>query len=294
MALRSADRRGLPALVIGTLLVALVVGVAVLVALAIDRGRGVTPASDAAPAPSFSFDSTASPSASASPPPAVTHPQADERFLAVGEGVMWRATAGTCGSAAPVVERSDDDGAEWVDVTPTYRDIAGVRDLAPFADTQADLVADMGEDCETQALRTFTSGEFWSPYEDLLARSTYRVDGTVFDDGERYDAPCDEPWGLRATRELSSLICDGTASAYRDGEWDELADGVIAVAVHDGAVFAASVVTECEGVQVTRHAEETDVVGCVTTADAEAPAALAVTDDAVWLWSGDSLDALDR
>ena len=294
MARRRAVRRGLPAAVVAVLVIALAAAVIALAALAIERGRGVEPTGGARPAPSFSFGADASPSPTETVEIDLTAPGPAERFFAVGDGVLWRATAGECGGDAPVIERSDDDGESWADVTPTYREIRQVRDLIGFAETEADIVADLGEDCETQALRTFTQGTFWSPYDDLLPRSTYLDGTTVADDGERYEAPCDQPWSLRTAASLTAVICDGTASVWQDGAWFEVGTDVVSLDVFDGEVVGAVVDADCDGVQVTTLGAEDEPIGCAAVADPTAPAALALTDVGVRVWSGDDLVALER
>src|SRR3546814_11031113 len=99
---------------------------------------------------------------------------------------MWRGIAGECGAAAPLIERSGDGGQSWEDVTPGYRGIGQVISLDSFAGTEAETVARMGAGCETQALRTFTQGEFWEPYPEVLAASRYA------DPAEIGRAPCRE------------------------------------------------------------------------------------------------------
>lgn len=291
MARRSPVRRGLPSVVVAVLVVALTVAVGGLVALALQRGQG-TPVADrtADPVPA----TTPSPSTTASSQPtAIAAPGAAERFLAVGDGVIWRATAGSCGATAPVVERSDDDGATWEDATPTYRDIAQVRALTPLADTQATAIADVGDDCETQALQTFTDGAFWSPYEKVLAASTYLEADAVVIDGTALAAPCAEPWSLRASGDTVAFVCDGTAYETTGGQTTPIGDGVVALDIHDGDVIAASVAPDCDGLQLTALSGDGQEIACVD-ADAAAPTALALTDDAIWLWNADALTSAPR
>lgn len=280
----------MPSVVVAVLVVALTVAVGGLVVLALDRGRGTDTA--AQPAPSLEPESTPTPSPTATAmKPA--EPGAAERFLAVGDGAMWRATAGACDGDAPVIERSDDDGDTWTDVTPTYRDIAQVRDLTPFAETEADLVADMGADCETQALRTFTKGRFWSPYEDLLPQSTYLDGATVVIDGTRVDAPCERPWGLRASGDTTAVICDGTAYAIADDTATEIGTGVAALGVRDGQVIGALLRPDCDGVQVAPLTPDAPALDCLDV-DADGPVALAVTADSIRVWAGDDLVSMAR
>ncbi|MCO7203578.1 hypothetical protein NH287_08745 [Microbacterium sp. CnD16-F] len=295
MARRSRVRRGLPSVVVAVLVVALTVAVGGLVVLALQRTQGMDPERVARPAASVPAASLPvdSPSPTASAPPAVTAPAAAERYLAAGTDVLWRATAGACGGDAPVIERSDDDGATWTDETPLYRDIAQVRALRSVADTQATAVADVGEDCETQALRTFTDGAFWSPYDDVLARSDYLVGTDVVIDGDTLAAPCAEPWGLRSSAGTVAFICVGTAYATADGETTAISTDVVALDTLDGEIIAATRTPECDGLLLTSLTSDTDPLACVT-ADAATPAALAITPDAVLLWTGDDLTTVPR
>ena len=293
MARRSPVRRGLPSVVVALLVVALTVAVGALVVLALQRGQGdgVDPASR--PAPTVGLTPPASSPSPSESPAAIAPPDADERFLAVDADMMWRATAGRCDGPAPVVERSDDDGDTWVDVTPTYRDIMQIRALTPFAETQADLVADLGDDCETQALRTFTEGTFWSPYDDLLPVSTYLTAESLVIDGATVEAPCAQPWGLRASGGIAAFICDGTAYAVADGETTEIGTGVLALDVLDGDIVGATMSPDCDGIQVATLAPESAPIDCLTT-DATGPVALALTSDTVRVWVGDQLLSTTR
>ena len=291
MARRSPVRRGLPSVVVAVLVVALTVAVGGLVALALQRGQG-TPVADRSADPVPATTPSPSPSASAAPT-AIAEPGAAERFLAAGDDVIWRAIAGSCGTTAPVVERSDDAGETWDDVTPTYRDIAQVRALTPLADTQATAVTDVGSDCEIQALQTFTDGAFWSPYEKVLAQSTYLEGDAVVIDGTALAAPCAEPWGLRASGDTAAFLCGGTAYETTDGQTSRIGDGVVALDIHDGDVVAASVVPDCDGLQLTALSGDGQEIACVD-ADAAAPTALALTDDAIWLWNADELTSAPR
>lgn len=292
MARRSPVRRGLPSVVVAILVVALTVAVGGLVVLALQRGQGTATDRITDPVPTLGPDS---PTATPTPSPttvAIAPPGAAERFLAAGTDRMWRATAGSCGDTAPVIERSDDEGTTWMDVTPVYRDIAQVRDLLPFSDRQATLVADVGEECETQALRTFTDGEFWSPYDDVLAASAYLTGDTVVIDGVSLDAPCSEPWGLRSSGDTVAFVCDGVAYATTDGQTTRLGDGVVALDILDGDIVAATVASDCDGFQLTALPTG-DAVGCVA-ADRASPSAVALTDDTVWLWNSDALTSTPR
>ena len=118
----------------------------------------------------------------------------------VGSGALWRGTAGACGGAAPTLERSRDGGDTWNDVTPRYLGIGQLLSVEAFAGSEAQIVARMGDDCELQALRTFTQGRFWESHPEALAASTYvdPADPTkvVIADAD-VTAPCATPWGAR-------------------------------------------------------------------------------------------------
>lgn len=292
MAGRFRDTRGLPAAAVAVLLVTLTVTVTVLAVLAVQRGKGIDPTGSPRPVPTFSYGApTQTPTASAV---TITAPGPAERFLAVGDGVIWRASAGACGATPPTVELSNDEGISWRDVTPTYRDITQVRDLIVFAQTEADLVADMGADCETQALRTFTQGTFWSPYDELLPRSTFLDAATVSDDGDTYDAPCGDGWSLRTAASLTAVICDGTGYARLDGQWSTIGDNLVALDVYDDQIVGAMISADCDGLAVTRLGADSEQLACADGLDPESPAALDVTDKATYLWSGDEIIAIER
>ncbi|BDV29786.1 hypothetical protein [Microbacterium terricola] len=240
-----------------------------------------------------------SPTATPSADPSTSLPEpvaaSAERYLSIGSGGMWRATAGECEGDSPTVEKSTDGGSTWVDVTPTYKGIQQVRGIETFAQTEAELLADMGDDCETQLLRTFTQGRFWDSYPEILAYWTYpsSADATVIvtPDGE-VDAPCDDPRSVRASNGAVALVCDGTAYVLSDGEWDPLkASDAVALAISDGIVVAHTDESCPEGLAVTRFADGGDPasLGCVEGADAARPTAIAASGDTVLVWSGKKL-----
>lgn len=265
----------------------------------------------ATPKPTFSFGgpapmptgdaatSTPTPSPTADAGSDATAPGADERFLTVGEDVLWRGIAGECGGDAPTIEVSYDTGATWTDVTPTYRAIAQLRTLSTFGGPNAETVADVGEECETQALRTFTAGEFWAPYQDELASSTY-IDPTdaamiVTPEGA-IEAPCAQPWGLRARGGVVALICDGSAYMRDADEWATLSlAGVAAISVSaEGEIAIAHTVSSCDGVAISRYEDgATDEIDCAEGADPQDSAALAFAGNALLLWSGDAFRTFD-
>jgi hypothetical protein len=286
----------------GVLIAVLAIVTVVLAVLAIQRTRATFPNETPAPVPTFSFQPAESPSAEPSAAASEAPPAsaAEQRFLAVGAGELWRATAGACGEVPPLIERSSDDGRTWVDVTPLYRQIAEVVSLDSFAGTEAETIAAVGADCEVQALRTFTQGEFWSPYDDVLAASRYAdpaAPQAIVTPQGAVEAPCAAPTSVRAAGDTVALVCDGVASRLDGAEWVALpAQGVVAVAIFDGEVFAAAADGGCSGAAVTRFPADgaSEAVGCAAEASISTPLALAVTADEALLWSGDRLLPLPR
>lgn len=287
----------------------LAIGVIALSVQALQQTGAQATGSTATPKPTFSFGGpapvpsdesvTGTPTPSRTPAAGDTGaPGVDERFLAVGEGVLWRGTAGACDADAPVIELSYDSGATWDDVTPTYRGIAQLRALATFGGPHAEAVADLGDECEPQAIRTFTAGEFWEPYPDQLAAWTY-IDPTdagmiVTPDGS-IEAPCAEPWGLRARGGVVALICDGSAYVQDADEWAPLVQGgAAALSVNAaGAIAIAHTADTCAGVAISRYEDgTTDEIDCAEGADPQDSAALAFAGDALLLWSGDTVVTL--
>ena len=287
----------------GVLVAVVAVATVLLVVLAIERTRPVQTGQSADPVPTFTFG--APPSAVPEPAPAPSTPAPDaapagpaERFLSIGSNALWRGVAGDCRAGiAPSIERSTDAGASWTAVTPTYRDIRQLVSLDAFAQTEAEIVASMGEDCETQALRTFTQGRFWDSYPDVLAASRYLdpADPTaVVTPQGRLVAPCAEPTDVRAQGQVVVLVCDGTAYELAAGSWEPLPiPDVRAAAVAAGDILLASVESSCPGVALTRmEGGDAEPAGCAPDADPAAPLAIAGTADQVRLWSGDAILAL--
>lgn len=269
--------------------------------------RGDAPGADASPrpVPSFSYGA-GGPTASVTPSPtaiaaAPSAPGAAERMLALAsEGTLWRATAGSCGTVEPLVERSTDGGASWTDVTPRYRGIGQVRALTGFAGTEAEMIADLdGTACETQWLRTFTQGRFWEPYPELFTGASYLSPAelsVMVTPGGEVEVPCATPWGLHVGSAQSTLVCDGTAQRLvaGDDEWTALAPtGVVAVDVTgpDTVVVHTDAASCPDGGAVSRVAGDGAVssVGCVSGADLSAPVAVAALGDEVWVWAGDTV-----
>ncbi|MCR2824246.1 hypothetical protein [Microbacterium sp. zg.Y909] len=276
---------------------ALAVGAVALSSAALQHGTPAPATATAAPAPTFTLgpQPVASPTTDAAPPapdaPVFTHPGAEERFLSIGPEAMWRASAGECGVTPPLVERSVDGGETWTDVTPTYRGIGQVRSLNAFAGTEAEMIADMGDDCETQYLRTFTQGRFWEPYPELLERATYispMEPGVIITADGQIDAPCADPWSFRSSGGAVALICDATAFRLANEEWEPVVDAAGTLALDGGDLLVAHSDTSCGGLSVTRFGDQASSEGCLETSELGAVAAATAGPQTV-TWSGASL-----
>lgn len=292
MSLRTPAQRRTRRLLSVALVVVLIIGVVALVWLAVAHVRGSTAPDTARPVPTITnTPTTTAPSSppSAAPIATVTMPGATERFLSVGTGATWRATAGDCGSVEPLLERSTDGGATWTDVTPRYLGIGQILSVDAFAGTEAQITALTGASCQVQALRTFTQGRFWEPNADTLAAATYvdpTATGRLVIRGEDVAAPCETPWGVRAAGTTVALICDGTASLRVDGAWEPIATAAQALAVTPDGATTVTTASDCAGLVVTAAG---GAPTCAADAAATGPAAVALTDDGALLWSADTL-----
>ena len=106
-------------------------------------------------------------------------------------------------------------------------------------------------------------------------------------------SPCAEPWGPRSSADTVAFLCDGTAFAAADGETTAIGTDVVALDTLDGEIIAATRTPDCDGLLLTSLTSDTDPLARAT-ADAATPAALAITPDAVLLWTGDDLTTVPR
>ena len=166
---------------------------------------------EAAPVPTFTLGvTTPTPTPTPTPEPAPQLARDTERFLAAGPGAWWRGVAGACGRTPPRVERSTDNGETWTDVTPLYTGAAQLAALSSVGQTEAELVVGVGPDCAPQALRTYTQGEFWEPFPEVLAAYRYvnLADPALVQlRAAASAAPCGDARGLRGQGEVAALVC---------------------------------------------------------------------------------------
>jgi hypothetical protein len=270
----------------------LAVMVAALALTAYERSRPQAPTGLMAPAPTFTLGvSTPTPT-----PTPETFPAEQQRMLAIGSQQWWRATAGVCGGPPPVIERSSDAGVTWVNVTPNYLGIERVQTLDAFTDSDAEVIA-AAAGCNAQALRTYTGGEFWESYPDVLARSRYvdtRDAATIVLPTGPVPATCAAPSGLRAEGDVVALLCDGLAWFWSGTAWQQIGpEDAVALAIDGDEVIVAHAYDGCGGVAVSRAAtaepKAPTALGCVEGFDVAAPLAIDLAGRTVVAWSGDVL-----
>jgi len=266
--------------------------VAGLALAAYERAHPTESTGTIAPVPTFTLGVT-TPTPTPTPE---TYPADQQRLLSIGSTQWWRATAGACGGRAPVIERSSDGGATWSDVTPNYLGIEQVLTLDAFTGADAEVVAGAAG-CNAQALRTYTRGEFWESYPDVLAASRFvepKDAASVRFPSGPVPAPCDAATGLHAQGDVVVLLCDARAWSWTGGEWRQLApDGAVGLAIDGEDVVVAHTSDDCDGVAISRVApsvpDSPTAIGCATGVDAAAPLAIDLAGGAVLLWSADAL-----
>lgn len=246
-----------------------------------------TPAETATPEPSITPSSTPTPT-----PAATIGNRADERFLSFAGSTGWRATAGSCSDAAPLLQRLNAEG-EWVDIVPRELDVRHIASLDAHTDG-AQFVGGVDEDCTAESFRTFSAGAEWTSYEGTLQQSRYVTltdPAIVHTRAGDIAAPCANPTGLRALGEVVALICDEQAWRMADAAWTALpVTNAKALAIDAAALIVGHVAAECNGLTLTRvDSDGNNTIGCAEDVDATQPLAVATTDSGVAVWAGDSI-----
>lgn len=284
---------------LGVLIAVLAISAIVLTFLAVDHVRTRATDSTAAPVPTFTQPARQTPSPTPTEPSTATvsYDRSQERFLTASADALWRGTAGECGAVEPSLERSADRGQTWIDVTPHYLGIGQLVALNPFANGQAEIIALMGADCETQALRTFTQGEFWESYDDVLAASQYvdpRDAASIVRSGSTIPAPCADARSLHTAELALAAVCDGSAYVLDQGtEWFALPATKAATLSVDGEeVVVAHVSEQCGGLTITRYVmtgdKQSQGATCVDVAESDGPTAITTAGEEVIVWAGDT------
>lgn len=239
------------------------------------------------------------------PPPVPTLPlvpRAQERFLMVDSvGTLWRAVAGSCTTGeAPLVERSNDDGATWSDVTPRYLGITQVAGLLRFEPGEAELIAAIGTECAVQGLRTYTQGDFWDSYPEALDGVSYVAptsDAVLVSAAGVPAAPCNAPSSLSVEGTTAALVCGTTPfvwSADSGPGWVEVpATPTRAALVADGTLMLARATVDCEGLALSTTAVADPSAlqtTCLAGVDPAAPAVFAADPRGGGVvWAGETL-----
>ena len=243
------------------------------------------------------------------PPPVLTLPlvpRAQERFFMVDSvGTLWRAVAGSCTTGEPpLVERSSDDGATWSDVTPRYLGITQVAGLLPLEPGEAELIAAVGTECAVQGLRTYTQGEFWSSYPEVLDSASYVAPteaAALVSAAGAPPAPCDAPSSLAVDGTTTALVCGTTPYVWSPDSgpgWVEVpATPTRAAHVAGGMLTLARASVDCVGtaISTTAVADPSALqTTCLTGVDPAAPAVLAADPrGGVVLWAGETLTRVE-
>ncbi|MFD4422559.1 hypothetical protein ACFWN7_13805 [Agromyces sp. NPDC058484] len=213
-----------------------------------------------------------------------------------------RAAVTAC-PAPSTVEVTDDAGASWEPFEA--EGVSAVQQITADSDGFVALIGLASEDCAPSYERSFTDGADWQTAPDELSASWF-VDpanraAVHAPSGDR-PAPCGAVVQLTVIDENSAaLLCDDAtvhATVDAGGTWlppvavpgaaaiSAGADGYrVAVINQNGCVGA-----QVAGVTITDARLQADAAGvCLDATIAPGEAALAVGDDATWLWAGNAL-----
>lgn len=268
-----------------------------LIALIVTRDGGMQEsAPSVSMSPSADVQSSPSPSATSTPtvPTVVSAPR---QLVPVDANDVWRASTGSCPSAAAVIEHSIDGGATWQTVTTPGVDVRQVLELAPQGGATVWLAARTGADCVVGAFGSYTDGEFWGAYPGAISDFAY-LDPALIVGGVPVAASCAPVTQVRSAADRVMATCaDALSERIGDsGDWTTLAlPGLLAAAPSgDGYVAAVWGVSGCPGISVQSVASpvgsvSASAVGCIADETTPDQVTIAQFENTVWLWSDDRL-----
>lgn len=285
---------------VAVVVVALVVIDIALVTLALGR-TAPEENGPAGPIPTYSSSPRPGSGSTGSAPPAGPPDSADgaasHRLLsAVDAKEAWRASSGTCGGSAPVLEHTTDGGDGWSPVA-LGGDVRSLLSIRGSDDTLA-ILAGVGSDCTPTVRTSNDGGGSWSAGAAGAAGAAVDADSVVLSTGT-IASPCSGPRGAYQGQRTAVVICDGSVQ-WRTGNsaWVPVAmTGVRAVLdAGDRYTIARVGATGCDGVQIASMpavsvtpTTTADPVGCAADAPAGDDVAVDRAGPAVWVWSGDDV-----
>lgn len=247
-------------------------------------GRDAAPASVSGAGASTSTSST-SPSSSSSSPSTTTPTRARYVAAAVGE-TLWRATPGSCGGTASVVERSEDGGATWDRARyrgqVTYR----LRLTGPGAGFA------VGEQKGCDGPVVLTTADVGQTWQESPARTTWAaMADTVLVPGGKTVSACGSARvvGLAPLDDASAWVACADGSVRRSTDagqtWDKAftATGVTSIAVAGDRVVLGRSVDGCQGLQVGATGADAASAGTGTCVTGAQDATVVLGDQGGWL-----------
>lgn len=238
------------------------------------------------------------PSPTPSPEP---HFIAAPRFLAaVNDQVAWRATEGSCGGPDAVIERTEDGGATWSQLSTAKHQVHQVMALLDPGVAIASVVGMAGADCTLGYFSSFTRGQFWEPYPQYLGGASYldsSDSGTVHVASATATAPCADVLQLSVVDGIAAVLCTDTLFERRGEGWVEVpVPGILAFTpTETGYTVAISSASGCPGVAIASLASPLTTgsapvtVGCAASVVAPDAVTLSQSAGSLWLWSGDNV-----
>lgn len=257
--------------------------------------------------PSPTGTPTATPTNDPTPPPVAASPAT--RFVAPATDLIAvRATAGSCGGAAPSVEFTVDGGVSWTPSTLAAEDgVAQIIAVEMVDADQVDLVVLTGASCAPSVLTTYTGGEYWQLYPNRLGEMSYldqRDPTQIVVDGVAEVAPCPAPLELAQSANQEAVRCSDGIAAYSDEavRWEGISPRVArAIAWTTPAGASEPVVAGvfegaegCDGLNIRNVEPDGSTFdgvdqGCLAIPASPTTVALGSSESVLWLWVDDEL-----